>query len=234
VTSWEVGDLVDLVLDISGVTTDGTTAVTATLYAPDGTTSAPTMAPNGPVETPRSSWLGQFTAALAGTYRPRYVITGTGAGVISPSGDPSLEIRVAPSPATAQLGRVYATTTDYANELEAAPPAGARRLLARASRRIDRALFTALYEVDDNGYATDAAVKQTIMRATCAQAEYMVTTGDTGGVGYTARYPKVQIGSLSVDRGAAAAAANAADPIAPAALEILAAGGIALGEVGYY
>jgi hypothetical protein len=55
------------------------------------------------------------------------------------------------------------------------------RLLARASRMIDRALMRAVYDVDESGQPTDTAVIAALADATCAQAAWWLETGDEQG-----------------------------------------------------
>ena len=64
-------------------------------------------------------------------------------------------VRVAPDPGVVSVR--FATTTDLANHLQAAPPVGARRLLRRAAARIDELLRVAVYPVDSNALPTEAA-----------------------------------------------------------------------------
>ena len=105
---------------------------------------------------------------------------------------------------------VYATQA----ELSAYAPAGvtvpgepeATRLLTAASKEIRRATKTAIYDVDEDGYPTDTAIRQAFRDATCAQAIWRpgdpLPGAETGG-----EYSSVSIGSVTLSRGAKSAAA---------------------------
>ena len=71
----------------------------------------------------------------------------------------------------------YATVEQLAADPWGLAPAGAARLLVRASEVIDQALRTAVYAVDTNGAPTDTAVIAALVGATCAQVEFW-ETGD--------------------------------------------------------
>ena len=72
----------------------------------------------------------------------------------------------------------YATVEQLAADPWGLAPAGAARLLVRASEVIDQALRTAVYDVDAvTGAPTNAAVIQVLADATCAQVEFW-ETGD--------------------------------------------------------
>lgn len=91
-------------------------------------------------------------------------------------------------------------------ELTAYPvtvPAGASAalLLTRASRDVDRALLTAVYDVDDNGDPTDADVIAALRDATCEQVAGMIASGDLTGTGAAAPSSGFSIGKISVQRG---------------------------------
>jgi hypothetical protein len=75
----------------------------------------------------------------------------------------------------------------------------ATRKLTRASERIDLALISSVYDVDDDGLPTDAEVIAAMRDATCAQALWFMETGDeTGAAG---QYQTVSIGSVNLGRG---------------------------------
>jgi hypothetical protein len=75
----------------------------------------------------------------------------------------------------------------------------ATRLLTRATETIDTALKTAIYDVDSNGYPTDATLLGALKDATCAQALWWLLTGDETGV--SAQWASMSIGGLSLSRG---------------------------------
>jgi hypothetical protein len=174
-----------VVTPVDDVPTDSTTTARVELLDPAGATRSPTAAPNGD----RSVWVAVLDELLAGEYVGRWIVTGTGEGV------ETVRILVGPAPGVDVGGRTYATTADYANATGAAPPAGARLLLSRASARIDELLVAAVYAVDEDGMPTDPAVVEALRDATCAQARYMTATGgDDAGDGYS----QVSIGNVSM------------------------------------
>jgi hypothetical protein len=211
VTDWEAGDLASLTLTVDPADTD--TAATATATSPLGTVSTPTLA----TADSGITWTGTLAVDVAGLWLVRYVVTGTGAGV------QTTELRVAPTPGVS--GRVYATTEDYANWLQAAPPTGSRRALAAASRTVDRALLTALYATDDDGYPTDDAIAEALLSATCAQAEHARSVGDPYGLG---RVPVQQasIGGASFSRAQSPGTQATGRDLGPAAYDVLQQAGL--------
>ena len=169
---------------------DETTTATLTVVAPDGTETALAATPGDT----RAEWTGQaYQLTAPGEWVERWVVTGTGAGA------QRAVVRVAPDPTAVPGQRVYASTGDYAEWIGTAPPPGARRALAAASRAIDELLLTAVYDVDSEGLPTDAAVAAALRDATCAQAAYQTATGDPAGVG-AGHITQAQIGSVSFQR----------------------------------
>ncbi|GAA1026827.1 hypothetical protein GCM10009557_05900 [Virgisporangium ochraceum] len=215
------------VVDADGSAGDGTTTAVLTVIRPDGTTTQPTVTPSDGGAT-HTAAAYEFTAA--GEWVERWVVTGKGAG------KQRTTLLVAPDPAAALTGmRVYATTTDYATYLLAAPPAGARRALAAASREVDRMLLTAIYDVDDDGLPTDADVAEAMKLATCAQAEYAKLTGDANLVGAGA-ITQVGLGSLSYTRAKAGVGVDGNPRWAQAAWDLLQQAGLTghpVGEPGW-
>ncbi len=183
--TYEVGDWVVPTLAVSP--SDGTTAATLTVVAPDGTTTTPTPTTGDGGAT----WAApRYQLTAAGEWLERWTVTGQGAGVERRT------LLVAPDPAAVPTGqRVYATTTDYANHLRAAPPSGSRLSLAKASAAVDDMLLTAVYDVDDDGMPTDADVIEALRDATCIQAE-------DARAAKAARASSFSIGSVSVTRSA--------------------------------
>lgn len=113
-------------------------------------------------------------------------------------------------------------------ELTAYPvtvPAGANAtlLLTRASRDIDRALLTAVYDVDINGAPTDAVVIAALRDATCEQVAGMIDAGDLTGTGATAPSAGFTIGKISVQRGSGTGQPQARKigPLWPQAWQVL-------------
>lgn len=189
-TSFDVGDWRVPYLDVSPY--DGTTVVTLTVVAPAGTTTTPTVTESATA----GRWEGAgYELVTAGEWVERWTVTGTGRG------KERTAVLVAPDPTTVPSGaRVYATTTDLANWLHAAPPGGSRRALEAASREIDRMLLCAVYPVDSTtGLPTDAEHSIALRDATCAQADYARGQADPYGIGAD-RVTNVSVGSLSYAR----------------------------------
>lgn len=225
ITGYEAGDAATLHLHVvpdGGVPVDGTTTATLVLTDPDG---APVvLADPAPVGGDRSRWAVTVTGLRAGTYVGRWVVTGTG------EGRQPVELAVAPAGDAPYVGRTYATTGQFAEHLGAAPPAGAHRLLVRASERVDLLLRTAVYAVDGpDDLPTDPVVAAALAEATCAQAAWMAATGDDDGSGVALRWSDVKIGTvqLSGAAGGGGGDLDGADPrFAPGAVRALRAAGL--------
>jgi hypothetical protein len=113
----------------------------------------------------------------------------------------------------------YATVEQLTAYLGAAAPANAERLLDRASEVITGVIRTAVYDVDSAGAATDPQVVDALARATCAQVEWFLETGDTTGA--AGQYTQVSIGNVRLSRGAGNGTAGPAPREAPQAVTIL-------------
>lgn len=100
----------------------------------------------------------------------------------------------------------YATTGELTAYLGSTPP-GAARLLDRASRAVDEALLTAVYDVDNTGVATDVTIATAIKNATLEQVAAGLDAGDTTGVGVTRG--SFTLGRLSVQAPTAGTAGSA-------------------------
>ncbi|MEO3860872.1 hypothetical protein [Acrocarpospora sp. B8E8] len=199
---------------------DGTTAAVLTVRAPDGTTSTPSVSISGSDGTRTAS--AAVTYPVAGLYVLSWSVTGTGAGV------EHQQVPVGPALATT-LGRSYATTTDLANKLQKAPPLNAPVLLERASRLVEEKLLCAIYDTDDDGLPTDAAVADAMMRATVEQVAAWSPIGEDG-TGVTDHYGSVKLGSASLSRGSGSSGGSdkgsVAEELAPQALMILQQAGL--------
>ncbi|MDT0409951.1 MULTISPECIES: hypothetical protein [Streptomyces] len=183
----EVGDLVTATLTVSPH--DATTAAALRVEQPDGTTLLPVVSPGEG---------GVFTApveyTLAGVWLLHWTVTGTGASVETE------EIGVAPASTTVPDGRAYATTTQLATYLRDAPPPGAVRLLADASRMLDaRVLAYCRYDVTPAGLPADPVVAEAIGRAVCAQVAWWGEVGDSTGAAGVG-WGSVAIGSVNLGR----------------------------------
>ncbi|GAA3956715.1 hypothetical protein GCM10022384_07290 [Streptomyces marokkonensis] len=200
----DVGDVVTAQLLVTPY--DATTVATLTVTAPDGTTSTPVTATVDSGQT----WTAPLTYTAAGVWLLRWTVTGTGSSVENE------QVSVAPTPGTGPGYRSYATTTDLANYLRAAPPLDAAGLLADASRMLDTMVLAyCRYDVDDASMPTDLDVAAAIGRAVCAQVAWWDEIGDhTGAAG--AGYGNVSIGSVALGRttGSASASASGGDAAA--------------------
>ncbi|MFE0819169.1 hypothetical protein [Streptomyces sp. NPDC058847] len=200
----DVGDVVTAQLLVSPY--DASTTATLTVTAPDGTTSTPVASTVDGGQT----WTAPLTYTAAGIWLLHWTVTGTGASVENE------QIAVAPTPDAGPAERVYATTTDLANYLQAAPPLNAGLLLRDAARMLEqRVLRLCHYDVDTTGMPTDPDVTAAIGRAVCAQAAWWDEVGDhTGAAG--AGYGNVSIGSVSLGRttGSASSSASGQDSAA--------------------
>jgi hypothetical protein len=206
----EVGDIETAQLDVGNG--DGTTTAVLTVTNPAGTVTTPTVT---------ASLGGQrhtapVTYATAGLWRLRWVVTGAGAGTTG------LWVAVDPN-LSAVTRRTYATTTDLANWIEAAPPEDAAKLLRRATREVDRLTRGARFDTDADDEPTDTVVLAALRDATCAVAEWWISTGDD--LGAVGAYQSVSIGSVSLGRGSSGGG-GAVDRVGPEAVSILAAAGL--------
>ncbi|MEV6033570.1 hypothetical protein AB0L65_20615 [Nonomuraea sp. NPDC052116] len=93
---------------------------------------------------------------------------------------------------------VYATADDYAAYTAKTAPDGIEASLARASERVDELLIGAVYATNEQEMPTDPKERDAIMRATCAQAAWMIATGDPYGV--ASAFKDIQIGSVRLGR----------------------------------
>jgi hypothetical protein len=201
----DVGDRVTAQLLVTPY--DQTTTAALLVTAPDGATSTPVTSTVDGGQT----WTAPLAYTLAGVWLLRWTVTGTGASV------ENQQIAVAPVPGDGQTGRMYATTTDLANYLRAAPPLESAGLLADASRMLDaRVLAYCRYDVDAAGMPTDPDVAAAIGRAVCAQVAWWDEIGDSRGAAGVG-YGSVAIGSVNLGRSVTSVSGDdsAARQIAP-------------------
>lgn len=207
----DVGDLATASLTVAPF--DGTTAATLVVHRPDGTTVTPvtTTADGG------QTWTAPVTYTLAGVWRLVWTVTGTGASV------EGYKVGVGPAP-DAALGRSYATSTDLANALRAAPPVDADKLLAAATAFLDsRVLRVCWYDVDDDGMPTDPRVAAAFARAVCAQAQWWDELGGSTTGADAAGWTSVSIGSVSLSgsKGSASGGDSPSQQVAPGVWDAL-------------
>lgn len=193
---------------------DGTTDATLTVVRPDGTTAAQAVSSSDGGAT----WVSgsPVTYSTAGLWRLRWTVTGTGEGQATQT--------IAVAPAAGSAGRAYATSTDLANWMQAAPPADADRLLAQATVDVDDLLLTARYNVDADGMPTDAEVIAALRDATCELVSWWEETGDEHGAASV--YGSVSIGSVSLSRGGAGGKGATTPRIGPKVRAILSNAGL--------
>jgi hypothetical protein len=95
--------------------------------------------------------------------------------------------------------RRYASSADYANHTgDRAPEDLDRRVLVRASQRVDAALIGAVYDVDEAGMPTDPETLAALRDATCAQVHYWQQQGDKTGTGTATQWGSVKIGDVQL------------------------------------
>ncbi|MGW3847186.1 hypothetical protein [Streptomyces fagopyri] len=197
----DVGDLVTARLTVDPA--DETTTASLTVTRPDGTTVSPvtTGDDDGAV------WTAPVSYTLAGLWRLSWTVAGTGASV------EHQVVSVGPAPAVTVTGRVYATTTQLAEILHAAPPLNAVQLLTDASDALRDALKTAVYDTDDDGMPTNPKVAEAFAEAVCRIVEWWGETGDA--VGADMGWDSVSAGPVALS---GRSSSGAATPIAAGTL----------------
>lgn len=119
--------------------------------------------------------------------------------------------------------RIYASISDYQPVTgQTAPAELTRQSFAAASRRVDRALIGAVYDVDDDGMPTKPDIVDAFREATCAVVEAWVDAGDPTGTGQTPQYGTVTIGDVTLSRGGGRTGGSPGGPDLPQkALDVL-------------
>lgn len=205
---------------------DGTAAagtVTLSVVRGDDTVIASVPMTAGAPTATATPWTSDsYELTVPGEWIERFTITGDG------KGKERQIFYVLADPATVPTGeRVYATTVDYMNAIHEAPAGvNLRRALAAATRTIEGALLTALYETDSvTLLPTDTAVTAAIRDAVVEQARWAIEQGDPYGLGVDV-YQNASIGSLALGRGANGGSADPPGRRSPEALAILARAGL--------
>lgn len=103
------------------------------------------------------------------------------------------------------------------------PPSRVQIALQRASEQIDIALVAAVYRTDADGMPLDAEVANVLVRATSAQAQYLIAVNDDANV--KREYSSLSVGGISSSR-TSRMQSMAMPPIAPQALAILRVAGV--------
>ncbi|MGW0550560.1 hypothetical protein [Streptomyces altiplanensis] len=128
------------------------------------------------------------------------------------------------------MARVYATPVEYEAFTGQPAPANAARLLARASRFVDRAMRAALYDTDAAGYPSDTDVRVAFRDAASTQvsvwAKRDAAADGTGGDLAASPWTSVKAGDLSFSRDSAPAASDEDTELCAEAAEILDALGL--------
>jgi hypothetical protein len=133
-------------------------------------------------------------------------------------------VTVVAIPSASPSPGVYASVAQYQNESGdlLTPTQRLTVLLRKASQVIDLALVGAVYPTDADDMPTNPAHIDLFMRATCAQAEWMLADNDLTGV--KSQYSTISFGGMSSTR-TAHAQGRALPPLAPEAAAILQIGG---------
>lgn len=169
---------------------DATTVATLAIVDPDGAVTANVVGA-GTVADGTASFLGTaYQLTTAGRWTERWSVTGTGKGAEDSRDSPIDVLAAAPVPAT--LAGAHATSGDYATLIGGTIPAKINSLLRRASRDVDRALLSAVYD------PADADVLAALKEATCERVNWYLAQGWADGVPVT--YQSVSIGSISLTR----------------------------------
>jgi hypothetical protein len=155
-----------------------------------------------------------------------YTVTWTG---IRSSDDTSVSYvqvaTVAPNPEAAPLPGVYASVAQYRawSGDQLTPQFRVQTALQRATEQMDVALVAAVYRTDADGMPLDPGLANVLVRATSAQAQYILALNDDANV--KREYASTSVGGVSATR-AAGMMALALPPIAPQALAILRVAGV--------
>ena len=134
-------------------------------------------------------------------------------------------VNVAADPAAVPLPGVYASVAQFRNwsgDL-GTPSQRVQVALQRASEQMDMALVAAVYRVDADGMPHDAGLVNVLVRATSAQAQYIIAVNDDANV--KREYASTTVAGVAMSR-AAGMQSMALPPIAPQALAILRVAGV--------
>lgn len=208
----DAGDTQTATLTVSPA--DTSTQATLSVRAPDGTTSAPTATPT----SDRGTWTADVPYPVAGLYVLTWTVLGTGAGV--------QQYTVSVAPLLPVTGRTYATSTDVANWMNAAPRVDTDALLVKVARYLDNHMLkTSFYDVDTDGMPTGAAVIVALRDASCALVAWWNIKGITGE-DPDREYTTMSIGSATLTKSAGAGGAPTDPRYSLEAAEILSGAGL--------
>lgn len=202
-----------------------TIAITAS-GAPDSGTGTPVASTSAGI-TELGDGLEQYTWDVPeGTAPGSYLVTWTGTRASdSTVATYTQAVMVAADPQAVPLPGVYASVAQYRNWSGDAstPQQRISVALQRATEQIDVALVAAVYGTDADGMPLDAGLANVLVRATSAQAQYLIAVNDDAGV--KREYASISVGGVSYSR-APNMAGKALPPICPSALAILRVAGV--------
>lgn len=196
------------------------TGVTIAISSAGQLVLGPTAAGVTPAGTGAFTYQWLPSAAMPpGDYLVTWAGTGT-SGVITYT----QAVTVASPPSAIPAPGVYATVSQYqdwsGDTKTTAAQAGVA--LRRASEVIDRAMIGAVYATDADAMPSDPGVIGVLMRATCAQCQFMLANNDLANV--KSQYAYTSQGGMQVSR-AKSAQGHVFPPLAPHAAAILQAAG---------
>ena len=133
---------------------------------------------------------------------------------------------------------IYATADDFGEWLGDFAVDVSDQTLAAASEVIDEVLVGVVYDVDTvTELPRDSRVGSALRDATCAQAQWMQSTGDLSGAGDQVEWDSAKIGTVSYSgarRAAAAGRTMSGAEVAPRAWRILRLAGLTASTVLTY
>ena len=199
------------------------TDVTITI-TPNGSTT-PVLGPTSAGITPagEANYTYQWVAPAGmrpGDYRVVFSGTGTSGTVTY-----TQAVTVASPPDPLPAPGTYATPSQYPawSGDTFTPTMLVVTALRRSSEVIDRALIGAVYQTDADSMPMDAGVIDVLMRATCAQTQFVLANNDFANV--KSQYASTSMSGVSQTR-ASAAQGQIFPPLAPGAAQILQVAGV--------
>ncbi|WP_042400193.1 hypothetical protein [Streptacidiphilus carbonis] len=199
------------------------TGVTITITA--NGSSTPVLGPTsvGVVAAGNSNFSYEWLPAATvppGDYAVLWSATGTAGAVTY-----AQAVTVSAFPATLPAPGVYASAAQYRDWSADmfTPDDLVTVALRRATEVIDRVLVAAVYATDADGMPIDAGVVNVFMRATSAQAQFILANNDFANV--KSQYSSTSMGGVSQTR-AASAQNQMFPPLAPQAAAILQVAGV--------
>jgi hypothetical protein len=197
-----------------------------TLTITPAASGSPVLGPTSTGITQRSAGVYTYAwAPPAATVPGDYTVLWQATGPSGPLTDADV-VTVAQAPAETPAPGVYATVTAYRNLIRdyATPDARVASALIDASETLDaNALVAAVYEIDEAGMPTNAAVINTLSRACCRQAQFELANNDPAGV--KEQYSSTNVGGITTVR-AAGSTGRTLPPLAPRAAAILRTDGV--------